>query len=484
MSAMSEREARGGGAARFGGWVAAALIGTTLAALVHASPFGGRRAPRASVEDVRALVKSRYVREVDDRTLTYGALRGIAGTLDPYSAFLSPEETVEFREDTDGDLSGIGIEITLERGYVTVIAPIEDSPAWHAGILPGDRIIGIDGKPHEFASADEAARLIKGPADSSVRLTVVHEGAARPEELVIVRKRITVPSVKRPRIVDVEAGVGYVRIASFGPRSDEEALAAVRSLAERGARALVLDLRANPGGHLDAAIAIADLFVDEGTILRTLSRDPRESRTYESTRPATPADGFSAMPLAVLVNGASASASEIVAAALQEARRATVVGTRTFGKGSVQTVIPLLGEADGEAVLKLTTARFYTGLGRPIQREPGALEAEPWGVRPDVEVDLEARTLLEIFRRRDALAAREAGAGGGAGGAAPAQGAGGNGGAASLAEPPRDPQLDAAVEALRRALAGGGGGAGTGTGTGTGAGRGAGAGASRNAGGD
>lgn len=435
MPSVSERRARKGRGDGPASWAVAALLGGALALFVHTGPFWPRRLPRATVADVKDLVRDRYVKEVDDRTLEYGALRGIASVLDPYSSFIPPVEASEFRDDTDGALSGVGIEITIEKGYLTVIAPLEDSPAWEARILPGDRIIEIDGKVHEVASVEEAARLIKGPPGTKVRLTVVHEGGTKAEEVELVRRRLAVPSVKRPRIVDAARGIGYVRIAQFGLRTDVELAAAVRSLLGRGAKALVIDLRSNPGGHLDAALGVSDLFVDSGVILRTISREPGESRDYAASPPERPEDAIPPIPLAILVNGSSASASEIVSASLQEAGRAIVVGTRSYGKGSVQTVISLDGDERGEAILKLTTARFFTAKGRPIQKDPDASEEDVWGVRPDVVVELDARRLLEAFRRQDALAAREAG-----------------GGTVKPEELPEDPQLDAAVHALTRRL--------------------------------
>jgi len=445
--------AGGGGAA---GWAVAAVVGSTIALVLHEGPLTAPRRPGANVADVKSLVRDRYVKELDDRTLEYGALRGIAASLDPYSAFFPPEDASDFRDDTDGELSGIGIEITIERGFVTVIAPLEGSPAWEAKLLPGDRIIEFDGQPREVATVDEAARLIRGKPGTKVRLTIVHEGATRPEEVEIERRRITVPSVKRPRMVDAARGIGYVRATQFSPTTDAEIHDAVKGLVARGARGIVLDLRSNPGGILEAALGTVALFVPEGEILRTLARDPAESRVYHAADYTQDRAVPSTLALAVLVNGSSASASEIVSAALQEAGRAVIVGTRSYGKGSVQSIIPLAGDARGEAILKLTTARFVTAKGRPIQRDQDAKDEDAWGVRPDIVVPLDARRLQDVFRRRDALSAREAGA-------VPASGAPGDAATAPSAtaaqEPLPDPQLDAAVEALLARLSASGPGA-------------------------
>jgi carboxyl-terminal processing protease len=426
---MSEDQPRGASS-----WLGAVVAGAILAGFVHAGPLGpARRAPGATVDEVKALIRTHYVHETDDRELEWSALRGMAASLDPYSTFLPPEEAHAFRDDTDGALSGIGIEITVdEKGYLRVIAPLEDSPAWRAGILPGDRIIEIDGKPHEVKHADEAARLIKGRPDTTVSLTVVHEGSQKPEELKILRQKISVPSVKRPRIVDGTPGVGYVRITQFGSQTAEQLHAAVEKLVAKGLKALVLDLRSNPGGLLKEAVEVADLFIESGVIVRTKARDPAQSATYEAKGP-----GKFLFPVAVLVNGGSASASEIVAGALKDSGRAAIVGTRTYGKGVVQSVFALAPVEEGgePPLLKLTTARYFTRSNRQIQRELGAKETDAWGIDPDVRVELDPRRLLQIFHKRDALDAHDAGAG------------------TAQIEVPDDPQLDAAVKLLEDRLA-------------------------------
>jgi carboxyl-terminal processing protease len=409
-------------------WAIAIVLAALLVAL-ESDPAAPRKRPRATVDDVRSIVARRYFRDVDPRELEWSALRGMMGGLDPYSSFLSPEEAVAFREDTEGHFAGLGIEITVEKGYVTVIAPLEETPAFAAGILPGDRVIAIDGQPREFASTEEAARVLRGKPGTKIELTVLHEGATRAEEITLTRREIDVKSVKRPRLLEDDARIGYVRITHFKPNTHQDLRAAIEGLRAKGMQALILDLRSNPGGLLDEAVEVVDLFVEEGLIVRTVGRDPAAiSERYAKKEGTLPP-----FPLAVLVNGGSASASEVVAGALKDLGRATIVGTRTHGKGSVQSVLTL---EDG-SILKLTTAHYFTRSGRPIHREANAKESDPWGVLPDVAADLEPRKLVEIYRRRDGLDYYDETA-------------------ADKQErkPLRDPQLDAAAAALDGALRG------------------------------
>lgn len=409
----------------------AALIALALAAL-HVDPAAGRPARRGTLEDVKHIVETRYFRDIDDRELEYHAIRGLFDALDPNSAFFTPEEARSFREETDGHFAGLGIEITVEKGLVTVITPLEDTPAFQAGILPGDRIIEIDGKPREFQSAEEAARMLKGPPGTKVTLTILHEGATRAEEITLTRREIDVKSVRYARLADEDRRVGTVKISQFKPGTARDLKAALEALLARGMQALVLDLRQNPGGHLDEAVAVADLFLEEGLIVRTVGKDATQLSERYAEREGT----LPPIPLAVLINGGSASASEIVAGALKDLGRATIVGTRSFGKGSVQSLLTL---AD-DSIVKITTAHYYTRSGRPIHREEDAKESDPWGIIPHVAVDLEPKKLMEIYRQRAALEFRA-----------------GNGKAATAPPPPngellRDPQLEAAIELLRKKL--------------------------------
>jgi len=505
MSAMAKngplaegREGRDGregreGRARFAN-IAAALVATALVVFVHAGPqvlgLPAKRAPHATVHsDVKDLVLAGYVVDVDPRTLDYKALKGMISGLDPYSAFLTPEEARAADEETHGKFSGIGIQIALERGHLVVIAPLDGGPAFEAGMLPGDRIIEVDGKPHEFQSVEEAARVLKGPEGSWVTLTVIHEGETRAETFRIRRAVINVRSVKRPRLIDEAAGIGYVRITQFQDSTPDELDRALDALGKRGARAFVLDLRSNPGGLLKEAVEVADRLLAGGVIVRTVGRVEAANDQYVADRlpkewSTMPGEVLGGKPLAVLVNGASASASEILAGALKDNGRGTVVGERTYGKGSVQSVKSDF--ADGSQV-RLTTARFYTASGRPIHREPGAGLDAVYGIEPDVKVALDPQRLNLLFRRMDAQDAAERRRGGagdnGEVGVGPYDyvGRGPNGASlapardeaekftgaalgrlglfragagAGAAGAPADPQLEAALEALRAKLSG------------------------------
>ncbi len=374
-------------------WALAGALGLLLA-LVHRdpTPSGRESAPRPRFEEVAALVRERYYRPVSERELERAALRGLVGALDPNSAFFDPEEARAFREETEGQFAGLGIEITVEKGAVVVIAPIEDTPAFEAGILPGDRIVAIDGEPCAFDSAEEAARALRGPAGTQVRLRVVRDGATRPEEIAITRRAIDVKSVRYAGALEKDPRIGYVRIAQFKPHTAAELRRAVEDLLGRGARALVLDLRSNPGGHLDEAVQAVDLFVERGLIVRVVGRHPEAAAERHAKAEGT----LPFFPMAVLVNGASASAAEVVAGALKDLGRAVVVGTRTFGKGSVQSVIPL---ADG-SILKLTVAHYFTASGQKIQRDPEASPKDPWGVVPDIVAEMDPKTLAALWRQR------------------------------------------------------------------------------------
>lgn len=404
------------------------MLAAALAAL-EVDPATSRRRPRATVDDVKAIVSRRYFRDLDPRELEWSALRGMMGALDPYSSFMSPEEARAFDEETKGHFAGLGIEITVEKGYVTVIAPLEETPAFAAGILPGDRIIAIDGHPHEFTSTEEASHVLRGPPGTKIVLTVLHEGATKAEDVTVTRREIDVKSVKRPRLLEEDPRVGYVRITHFKPRTAVDLRAAIEGLLAKGMKALVLDLRSNPGGLLDEAVDVVDLFVEEGLIVRTVGREP----SAVSARYAKKEGTLAPFPLALVVNAGSASASEVVAGALKDLGRATIVGTRTHGKGSVQTVLTL----EDDSILKLTTAHYFTRGGRPIHREAGSKESDSWGVLPDVKVDLDPRKLVEIYRQRDGLDFYDGGTGD-----------------RTDRKPFDDPQVDAAARLLERALAG------------------------------
>lgn len=318
--------------------------------------------------DVMNLVQDHYVEEVDSQKLIYGAISGMLRELDPHSSFLRPEDYKELEIETKGKFGGIGIEITVRNGVLTVVAPLEGTPADKAGIQANDQIIKIDGAPTQEMSLMEAVQKMRGPKGTKVKLTIMREGQRKPLEFELTRDIISVQSVRTRYL---EKGYGYVRISSFQSGTGRDLRKVLEKLEteEKPLQGLILDLRNNPGGLLDQAVAVADEFLDSGLIVYTGGRRENQQMRFEATKNAVP----HAYPIVVLVNGGSASASEIVAGALQDHRRAVVVGEPTFGKGSVQTVIPL---NDGSAV-RLTTSLYYTPNGRSIQAK---------GIIPDIVV--------------------------------------------------------------------------------------------------
>ncbi len=319
--------------------------------------------------EVFGRIKQDYVEPVDDRQLLEYAIRGMLTGLDPHSSYLNPEEFKELQVGTTGEFGGLGIEVGMEDGFVKVIAPIDDTPAQRAGVQAGDLIIRLDDQPVKGMSLDDAVKVMRGKPGSEITLTIVRDDQDKPIKIEIVRDVIKVVSVKSRMLED---GFGYIRISHFQSRTTEDMLKAISKLkATAGGRlkGLVLDLRNNPGGVLNGAVAVSDAFLTEGIIVYTNGRidDSRLNFT------AAPDDVLEEAPIVVLVNGGSASASEIVAGALQDHKRAIIMGSQTFGKGSVQTIMQI----NQNAALKLTTARYFTPSGRSIQAE---------GIKPDIEL--------------------------------------------------------------------------------------------------
>lgn len=320
-------------------------------------------------------IRQSYVDPVDDKTLLENAVKGMLSGLDPHSAYLDKQSFGDLRANTSGEFGGLGLEVGMEAGFIKVIAPIDDTPAQKAGIEAGDVILKLDDRPLKGVSLGEAVNLMRGPKGSSIRLTIAREGKPQPFEVTLVRDIVRVQSV-RSRLL--EPGYGYLRIAQFQTGTGKDVQAAIAKLAKDSAlKGLVLDLRNNPGGVLQAAVEAADAFLESGLIVYTKGRVPNTDARFS----ATPGDVTQGATMVVLVNGGSASASEILAGALQDHRRAVVMGTRSFGKGSVQSVLPLSDERG----IKLTTALYYTPNGRSIQAE---------GIVPDVEVQRAQITAL------------------------------------------------------------------------------------------
>jgi len=338
--------------------------------------------------EVFGRIKSDYVEHVKDRDLLSSAIRGMLAGLDPHSAYLDPDQYEDLQVGTSGEFGGLGIEVGMEDGFVKVIAPIDDTPAKRAGIEAGDLIVRIDDKPVKGMSLSDAVDLMRGKPGSSLELTLIREGEAKPLQIDIERAVIKVASVKQ-RLLD--PGFGYLRVANFQSRTTDDLLEAVAALEEENQGPLdgvVLDLRNNPGGVLNSAVGVSDAFLERGLIVYTEGRMADAKLEFR----AGPDDVLAGAPMVVLVNGGSASASEIVAGALQDQRRALILGNETFGKGSVQTIIPV----DDQTALKLTTARYYTPSGRSIQ----AL-----GIVPDIILE---RGNLELASEPEVAPLKEA----------------------------------------------------------------------------
>ncbi len=312
-------------------------------------------------------VKTDYVESVDDETLLENSIRGMLDGLDPHSAYLSPEEFKEIAISTSGKFGGLGIEVQMQNGFVRVVAPIDDTPAYKAGIKAGDLIIRIDDKPVKGLTLLDAVKLMRGEPGTDIELTILRETVEQPFNVKITRDIIRVRSVKSRML---EPGFGYLRISQFSSQTGKTLSAEYDKLrkANKGdLKGLVLDLRNNPGGVLNAAVEVSDAFLNDGSVVSIKGRLLESTQEFNATR----GDLLKGGPLVVLVNSGSASASEIVAGALQDHSRAVIMGTQTFGKGSVQTILPL----QNEAALKLTTARYYTPSGRSIQAQ---------GIEPDI----------------------------------------------------------------------------------------------------
>ena len=318
--------------------------------------------------EVLDRVKAAYVEPVDDKTLLENAIKGMLSNLDPHSAYLGPEDFQELQESTSGEFGGLGIEVGVEDGFVKVVSPIDDTPASKAGIEAGDLIVKINGAPTQGQTMQEAVDKMRGKIGEKITLTLVRDGGT-PFDVTLARATIQVKSVKAQML---ENGYGYIRITQFQVKTGEEvgkALAKLRKDNGKKMSGLILDLRNNPGGVLQSAVQVADHFLTKGLIVYTKGRIANSELRFS----ADPADASENVPLVVLINGGSASASEIVAGALQDQKRGILMGTDTFGKGSVQTVLPL----NNDRALKITTALYFTPNGRSIQAQ---------GINPDIVV--------------------------------------------------------------------------------------------------
>ncbi len=318
---------------------------------------------------ILSIVKKNYVDEVTSKDLITGAINGMLSSLDPHSAFLTPDLYKDLQMDTQGRFGGLGIEITIKNGVLTVVSPIEDTPAYKAGVKAGDQIIKIEDEFTKDMTLVDAVKKMRGNKGTKITISVKREGIAELLNFNLVRDTIRVQSV-RSRVL--EEGYGYIRLAQFQERTDRDLQKALETLSKEkgGLKGLVLDLRNNPGGLLTQAVRVSDMFLDSGMIVYTEGRLESQKQKYFAHKEGT----WSNFPIVVLVNGGSASASEIVAGALQDHKRAVILGTKTFGKGSVQTILPL----DDNSALRLTTARYFTPKGRSIQAT---------GIVPDIVIE-------------------------------------------------------------------------------------------------
>ncbi len=353
--------------------VLSALATDFVAAQSDDNEFSETSAEELPLDEIRtftevfAKVKNDYVEDIDDRKLLESAIRGMLEGLDPHSAYLDKEAYKELQQGTSGEFGGLGIEVGMKDGFIKVISPIDDTPAQRAGIKAGDLIIRLDDTPVKGMSLNDAVKLMRGKPKTDITLTVIREGEEKPLKITITRDIITVKSV---RYRTLEPGFGYLRVSHFQTHTPDDVQRELQKLiAENNnkLKGMILDLRNNPGGILSAAVAISDFFLEKGLIVYTEGRVKDSKLKFN----AKPVDMLDKAPIVVLVNAGSASASEIVAGALQDHKRAIIMGQQTFGKGSVQTILPMANEA----ALKLTTARYYTPSGRSIQAA---------GITPDI----------------------------------------------------------------------------------------------------
>jgi carboxyl-terminal processing protease len=342
----------------------------------HSAPSADAAMAPVPWQDARLLaevlehVRKEYVERISDQELIEAAIRGLIADLDPHSAFLDPEQFDEIRISTTGEYSGVGIEVALENGVVKVVNPIADTPAYKAGVLAGDRILAVDDVPVDVQNLNDTIDRMRGRIGTPVKITIARGPDPKPMEFTLARASVQVHSVSHELL---EPGLGYVKISHFSETTTpdlERALATLKKRSGGALRGLVLDLRNNPGGVLEAAVGVSDVFLEDGVIVTASGRAPDAKFEMD----AKPGDVLNGAPVVVLVNGGSASASEIVAGALQDHHRAQLVGSQTYGKGSVQTVMPL---SDGHAI-KLTTSKYFTPSGASIHKR---------GITPDVVID-------------------------------------------------------------------------------------------------
>ena len=327
-------------------------------------------------------IQDKYVDEVGLRALLMNAYKGMLAGLDPHSQFIDSKNLEELKIETEGEFDGLGIEVIIKDGFLTVLTPIVDSPAFRAGVYIGDIIIKIDGKSTKNISIREAIEMLRGKIHTEVTLTVVHQGESEPVDITIERAKIHLNSTRGTRIVDEEGKIGYVAVTSFQDNTTADLDAAVKELEKQGMQSLILDLRFNPGGLLNIAVDVSDRFIKKGVIVTTKGRHKAQLHEYNAHRSKT----YKNFSLIILVNNGSASASEIVAGAVKDHKRGLLLGTKTFGKGSVQSLISIKNK---KSALKLTTAKYYTPSGTMI---------DGVGIEPDIKVDLTKKEVRGLHK--------------------------------------------------------------------------------------
>jgi carboxyl-terminal processing protease len=384
------------------------ILALTACAALLAAPLRAQNKPGGDktyeqmklLVDVLAYIQDNYVEEADTQKLVYGAASGMVRTLDPFSQFLEPEMNREMKSETEGQFGGVGLRLNLKEDWLTVLTPMPGSPAYRLGILPNDRIAEIDGSPTKEMDMDDALKRMRGAPGTKVKVKILRgsddaaESAWKPFDFEITRELVKIESVVSRKLDD---GVGYVRVIEFSAKTAEDLADALRRLSADGATSLVLDLRNNPGGLLSAAVETSSLFLGEGKlIVYTQGRKPESRQEFTAGAKAA----YESLPMVILINGGSASASEIFAGAMQDHKRAVVVGERSYGKASVQSLIPL---PDGSG-LRLTVAHYYTPAGRMIHRDG---KNKSWGIMPDIEVDVTPDTEAKLYEQWEMIYAKD-----------------------------------------------------------------------------
>jgi carboxyl-terminal processing protease len=343
--------------------------------------------------DVFEHIEQDYVDEVKPKELIFGAAAGMVQKLDPFSQFLEPEERKEMQTETEGQFGGIGIRITVRDGWLTVITPLPDTPAYKAGMLPGDRIVRIDGAPTQDMTLTDAVKKLRGPAKSKVAISVAREGDKELREFTLLRENITIQTIRSRMLVE---HIGYARISEFIEPTVRDLEKALAGLKTQGMTSLILDLRNNPGGLLNSAVDVSKEFLDSRKLIVYTEGRASPRQDFQADVKAS----YANLPMTILVNRGSASGSEIVAGAMQDHRRAVIIGGETFGKGSVQSVLSL---SDGSG-LRLTTAKYYTPSGRSIHRNP---KTGKGGITPDIVVDIPRETEAKLQVQSEELYAKD-----------------------------------------------------------------------------